>query len=127
MYKKVVIFFLILILSLLLLALLLSIWLPIAQSLRIVFGAVYLLFLPGFIWSHVFWKGKEINYIERFILSLALSIALVPLTVFVFNKIGLRVNVVNSFLEIFGIIVAGIIALLIKNKLALKKQNQLDY
>lgn len=107
MFKKWLKYSSLTVLILTLISLILSIWQPTLQSFRIVFGLVYLLFLPGFIWSWVFWKRGEIDFIERLILSLALSIAIVPLVVFFLNKVGLRINLLNSFLEIFGIIVLG--------------------
>ena len=84
-------------------------------SLRMVFGSVYVLFLPGFIISFIFFpKTREfdsknhekgaIDWIERIALSFALSIAIVPLSVFYLNLIGVRINLLNSFLTILGII-----------------------
>jgi uncharacterized membrane protein len=83
------------------------------ESFRIVFGSVYVLFLPGLIMSFIFFpKTKEfeskneegIDWIERIALSFALSIAIVPLAVFYLNLIGLKINLLNSFLTILGII-----------------------
>ncbi|MBU4086977.1 MAG: DUF1616 domain-containing protein, partial [Nanoarchaeota archaeon] len=100
----------------------------ILDSLRIVFGSVYVLFIPGFIISFIFFpKTKEfdskseekgsIDWIERVALSFALSIALVPLAVFYLNLIGVKINLLNSFLTILGIlIIAGIILRLRKRK-----------
>jgi uncharacterized membrane protein len=88
------------------------------EAFRIVFGSVYVLFLPGFILSFVFFpknKGRVIehgedngiDWIERIALSFALSIAIVPLAVFYLNLVGVKINVLNSFLTIFGICVIG--------------------
>jgi uncharacterized membrane protein len=91
--------------------------LDILESLRIVFGSVYVLFLPGLILTYAFFpKTREfddkedrekgsIDWIERIALSFALSIAIVPLAVFYLNLIGVRINLLNSFLTILGIIV----------------------
>ena len=49
-------------------------------------------------------KKGSIDWIERIALSFALSIAIVPLTVFYLNKLGMRINTLNSFLSIIGII-----------------------
>ena len=106
------------------------------ESFRIVFGSVYVLFLPGLIISFIFFpetkpfeeddKGKlkheeteskgAIDWIERVALSFALSIAIVPLVVFYLNLIGIKINLINSFFTILGIIVISIIILLIKNR-----------
>ena len=99
----------------------------IISSFRIVFGSVYVLFIPGFIISYIFFpKTQEfeenkheheherekgaVDWIERIALSFALSIAIVPLAVFYLNLIGLKINLLNSFLTILAIsIIAGII------------------
>lgn len=101
------------------------------QGFRIVFGSVYVLFLPGFILSFIFFpktrdftakKNKEerekgsIDWIERIALSFALSIAIVPLVVFYLNLVGLRINLLNSFLTILGIIVVSSIILFFRIK-----------
>jgi hypothetical protein len=99
------------------------------DSFRIVFGSVLVLFIPGFIISYIFFpktrefetktsENKEekerrtIDWIERIALSFALSIAIVPLVIFYLNLIGVRINLLNSFLTILGIIIIslGIIA-----------------
>jgi len=117
MFKKWLKYTIIAILVLGIISSILSIWLPVLQSFRIVFGAVYLLFLPGFVWSWVFWKKDELNVIERLTLSLALSIAIVPLVVFLMNKLGIKINLLNPSIEILGIILLGIIYILLENKL----------
>jgi len=111
------------ILILTLISLLGSIWLPIWQSFRIVFGTVYLLFLPGFVWSWVFWKKGEIEWIERIVLSLALSIGIVPLTVFVLNKVGIKINLFNSIFEILILVIIATIVVAVQNKKSLKNIN----
>jgi uncharacterized membrane protein len=106
----------------------------ILNSFRIVFGSVYVLFIPGFIISYIFFpKTREfeenkheherekgaIDWIERIALSFALSIAIVPLAVFYLNLIGVKINLINSFLTILGIsIIAGIILFI---KMRMKK------
>jgi LPXTG-motif cell wall-anchored protein len=94
-------------------------------SFRIVFGSVYVLFLPGFILSYVFFKKTHkhgskkkgsIDWIERIALSFGLSIAIVPLVVFYLNLIGVSINLLNSFLTILGIILISVAILVYKNK-----------
>ena len=82
------------------------------ESLRIVFGSVYVLFLPGFILTFLFFptlktseEDKGIDWLERIALSFALSIAVVPLAVFYLNLIGIKINLLNSSLIILGIII----------------------
>ena|SRR3990172_2078561 len=98
------------------------------ESLRTVFGSIYILFLPGFIISYIFFpKTKEfesedekekgaIDWIERIALSFALSIAIVPLAVFYLNLVGVKISFLNSFLTILGIIVISGIVLKVKKQ-----------
>jgi uncharacterized membrane protein len=96
-------------------------------SFRIVFGSVFVLFLPGFILSYIFFPktrkfeektkdSKAVDLIERLVLSFALSIAIVPLAVFYLNLIGLKINALNIFFTILGICFIGLIILVIKNR-----------
>lgn len=86
--------------------------------LRIVFGSIYVLFLPGFLLTFIFFpKGKEgIDSIERIALSFALSIAVVPLVIFYLNLIGLKISALNSFLSILGIIIVELVVLYFKRR-----------
>jgi LPXTG-motif cell wall-anchored protein len=118
----------ILVLSIISLALNFFTNLGMSESLRIVFGSIYVLFLPGFILTYAFFpKTKEfdskekdsgsIDWIERIALSFALSIAIVPLAVFYLNLIGVKINLLNSSLTILGIIIIGVgIAVLRRKK-----------
>lgn len=94
-------------------------------------GSVYVLFIPGFIISFIFFpiknqyfdhqkkrlfKKQGIDTLERIALSFALSIAIVPLTVFYLNLIGLKISTLNVFLTILAIIIISSIILVIKNR-----------
>lgn len=94
---------------LILCAMLLTIWLPPHVAYRTVFGAIYLLLLPGYFWSHVFWKTADIEVLERLVLSLALSIVLVPLFVLSLNKLGVKINALNILIETFALIAISIV------------------
>ncbi|MEA3295283.1 MAG: DUF1616 domain-containing protein [Euryarchaeota archaeon] len=73
----------------------------ILSLLRMVFGSIFVLFIPGFAWSFAFFKKEEIDVIERIALSFGLSIALVPLSVFYLNYLfHIKITAVNSFLVI---------------------------
>ena len=90
------------------------------QSFRIVFGSIYVLFLPGFIISFIFFRKtseKEgIDWLERIALSFALSIAVVPLVVFYLNLIGVKINLLNTSLIILVIIAISLGILKWKHK-----------
>ena len=95
------------ILGLAIFSLIISIWLGIQQSFRIIFGSFYILFLPGLVLTFAFFGKKEIDIIERIALSFALSIAVVPLLVFYFNLIGMKIDVLNVILVVFLVIIGG--------------------
>ena len=82
------------------------------EILRVIFGSMFVLFLPGFVWSYVFFEKGKIDEIERIALSFGLSIALVPLAVFWLNWIfKVKINLINTSLVILGLmgIAAGIL------------------
>jgi len=89
---------------------------------QIIFGSVFVLFLPGFVWSYVFFSKKELDNIERIALSFGLSIAMVPLAVFFSNRIfGIKINFINSFIIILLLIILPVFYLLKNNKFSLSK------
>jgi len=109
------------ILGLAILSLIISIWLEVQQSFRIVFGSVYVLFLPGLVMTFVFFPiknqgEKEIDVLERIALSFALSIAVVSLLVFYLNLVGMKINVLSVSLVIAFIILMGLILIHFQTK-----------
>jgi uncharacterized membrane protein len=93
------------------------------ELLRIFFGSVFVLFLPGYVWSLVFFKKAETDLIERIALSFGLSIALVPLVVFWLNwLLKIRINIVNVTAVIIGLIACALVILLLGvEQIAFKK------
>lgn len=83
------------------------------EGLRLFFGGLFVLFVPGFAWSYVFFAKKNIDWIERVALSFGLSIALVPLTVFWFNWLfHMKFTLLNTSLTVLGLtLFAGIYVL----------------
>ncbi|MBN2880932.1 DUF1616 domain-containing protein [Candidatus Woesearchaeota archaeon] len=79
------------------------------SAFRIVFGSVYVLFIPGFIMTYLFFK--ELDSLERIALGFALSISVIPLLTFYLNLIGMKINSLNVFIEIFVVIVLCLVFL----------------
>ena len=78
------------------------------EILRMIFGSIFVLFVPGFIWSFVFFNKEEIDLIERFALSFGLSIAIVPLVVFYLNYLfSVPINLINVSITIVVICAVG--------------------
>ncbi len=65
------------------------------KTLRIIFWSVYVLFLPWYWLTLSFFDAKEIDILERFALSFALSISIVPLLTFYINLIGVKITQVS--------------------------------
>ncbi|MBM4137696.1 MAG: DUF1616 domain-containing protein [Nitrospira sp.] len=81
----------------------------IAEIIRVVFGVAFVLFVPGLAWSYVFFARKSIDWIERIALSLGLSIALVPITVFWLNRLfGMKITLPNVSITVCGLILVPI-------------------
>ncbi len=100
------------------------------ESLRIVFGSVFVLFLPGLIISYIFFpktksfdsdktndekdgKSQGIDWIERIALSFALSISVIPLVVFYLNLVGVKINTLNVFFIVLGVMLISAVILVI--------------
>lgn len=66
------------------------------EGLRIVFGAAFILFLPGFVWSFVLFDKKTVDWAGRIAVAVGLSIAIVPATAFWLTWLfQVRISVLN--------------------------------
>lgn len=93
----------------------------IVEIIRLIFGSVFVLFLPGFAWSFVFFAKEEIDWIERIALSFGLSIALVPLAVFWLNYfLGIKISLLNVSVVILTLTGAAAVAYRLTGKYTLK-------
>ena len=85
-------------------------YMDIISVLYMVFGLVFVLFIPGFAWSFAFFKKEEIDVIERIALSFGLSIALVSLSVFYLNYLFyVKINAVNSSVVILVLTIIPVV------------------
>ena len=78
----------------------------IIKALRIIFWSVFVLFLPGYWLTLSFFWTKEIDLLERFALSFALSISVIPLLTFYINLIGVKITQVNVW-AVVVVVIAG--------------------
>ena len=93
----------------------------ILEIIRIISGSVFVLFLPGFAWSFVFFEKEEIDWIERIALSFGLSIAFVPIAVFWLNYfIGVRIDLLNVSILILVLTGAAALAYRMKGRYTFK-------
>jgi uncharacterized membrane protein len=80
-------------------------------AVRWVLGAIFVLFIPGYVTVEaLFPKGRELDGIERFALSVGLSLALVPLIGLLLNYTpwGIRLDPIVTSLVAFTIVVAAL-------------------
>lgn len=83
-------------------------------ALRAVVGFIIVFFLPGFVWTFVFFS--KVNVIERIVLSMGLSIAIVTLGILVLHVLfGMKITGSTSLITIALIIVLAIITYFIKS------------
>ncbi len=71
-------------------------------------GVIYILFLPGFCLSFVFFGRSSVDIIERLGLSFALSVAAVPLLAFYLNLAGIKIALGSIILEVASIIITSL-------------------
>ena len=80
---------------------------------RAILGFILVFFLPGFAWTLVFFR--QVNTIERIVLSFGLSIALVTLSILAMNMLfGIRITGLNSVLIIIFITVVPVVIYYLK-------------
>lgn len=81
--------------------------------LRGIIGFIVVFFLPGFAWTFVFFN--RVSTIERLVLSMGLSIAIVTLGVLVLHLLfGMKITGGNSLVAIAVIIVAAVATYYVK-------------
>lgn len=75
---------------------------------RAILGFILVFFLPGFAWTLIFFK--QVNIVERIVLSFGLSIALVTLSILALNVLlGIRIASLNSFLIIIVLTIIPVV------------------
>jgi uncharacterized membrane protein len=88
----------------------------IIQTLRLIFWSIFILFIPWYFLTLSFFDEKEIDFLERFALSFALSISVVPLLSFYLNLVWVKINELSVFLIVTWIILLNIIYLKFKKQ-----------
>jgi uncharacterized membrane protein len=84
---------------------------------RIIFGSLFILFIPGFAWTLALFEKHEIDGLERIALSFGISLAIVPLAVFSLNYLlHVKITALNSFLVIIALIAAPLLYLYVQNR-----------
>lgn len=96
--------------------------------LKVLCFSIYLFFLPGLVLSLLFFdlQQKKLTWLERIILSIILSVAIVPLFALLCNLLGVSVHKISIFLEVLFLIMFALSIYCFKNSkyyfLLLKKR-----
>lgn len=103
--------------SLIVFALFISIWVPILEAFRAVFGSFYVLIAPGLVMTYALFRKKEFSFIERVPIGFGISIVIMPVLVMGLSQIGMPVNAWTIILVVTCVIgLAGIGALIQSKK-----------
>jgi uncharacterized membrane protein len=80
---------------------------------RYTMGLIYVLFLPGYAMVKILFPAKQLDFFEMLVLSIGLSLAIVPLIVLPLNftPIGLTVSSVTTSILILTLIFSTLAAL----------------
>lgn len=78
----------------LLLCVLLSLKIPIWIAVRTIFGVSLIIFVPGYSWTLALFDNS-IDWVERIVFSLVISLATVPFLMFIVSKIGFPFSIVS--------------------------------
>jgi hypothetical protein len=80
------------------------------SAVRIIVGGIFTLIMPGFSILQLIFPAKNISNLERFVLSLGLSLALLPLIglVFAYTPFGIRLLPLVIFLSLLCISISTI-------------------
>jgi uncharacterized membrane protein len=81
-----------------------------------VVGFIYILFVPGFVWSFVFFPKREISWVERIALSVAISVGLVVLSIFWLNWVlDVKITEISVCLVAVGLPLIALVFIAVRN------------
>ncbi len=111
-----------------------ALWFPPFQAFRLVFGTFFVLFLPGLVMSFVFFPGAasltrfeegsetehneppSLDWIERITLAFALSLSVVPLSIYATNRLGLAITSTSVFGLTLAIILVSLFSIFLNSR-----------
>lgn len=86
-------------------------------------SAIFIMLVPGFIWSYVFFDprkkdAKNISVGERILWGIALSLALVPFSIFILIALfDVAINIQNVITIVLFLSLLGVLTYFIKEKI----------
>ena len=112
-------------------ALVAMIWVPIIQSLKIVFGSALILFVPGFFLSLIFFPNEKLgadsklqSSVERSILSLFFSLASITITLVILHEFNLALKPIHIISVVVILSLVFAFSLFLVEKFSRKNQNK---
>lgn len=82
------------------------------SAFRLVVGIIFAFFVPGLSWSYLLFARREVPIIERVAISIGLSMALVPLTMFWLAwLVNVKVTMVNTVLVVLALTAVPLVIL----------------
>lgn len=84
--------------------------------LRVVAGALFILFLPGFTWTWVLCDKQRTSILERVVYSFALSVALISIAFFFCSRLGVRIDFLSSLVIVVIITLLPFMHILLRKK-----------
>lgn len=83
------------------------------ETMKIFLGALFVLLVPGLAWSYILFAKKDIDWIDRFALSLGLSILLVSISVFWLNWLfDMKITLLNTAMIVSGLTILPVACIL---------------
>lgn len=76
---------------------------------RVSVGLIFLLIIPGLSLSYTFWSHQRFTTLERLLVSVAVSLAIVPTLTFILSKFGFLITGQATFMVVSLIILVGAI------------------
>lgn len=93
---------------------------PFLSALRVVFGGFAVLFLPGLVWTFAFWPAGRLDGIERIAFSVALSLAFIPLSLFLVIVFGITMTGLTVLGGVVTLTFAGAATMLYRRRNAIQ-------
>lgn len=111
------------ILSVFLVGILLMLFLPNdLNPFRSAAGLVLIFFIPGFSISLALWPWTSLGVISRLIISVAISLASVPLAMFISIKNGATVTAQNTLIQITLVVLGAVVLWILRQAISKKRQ-----
>lgn len=95
-----------------------SIFIGILPAIRLVGGGTLVLFLPGLLWSYIFWPRNSIEHTERTFMSMALSLVFVFFDIIAITRLAIFVYSPNMIIlsALIAVVIPIVILLLLRKK-----------